>query len=191
MLKGKARRRKSGIFFNVVKNIVKYRTKDIEDVTPEILLSQASISTVEDYNTNPNLTARSARTHTTDTIDIKLNRLCAMLAQFKSHKDFPSRCIQEKLIQKGLELNLEPTIGNYDQEFIDNWYSNLKYFSLILVKQIVTYCKKTEKKTQSISEIEATLKGHYAEILDTITINETVTKEILYQQKLKKFNTFQ
>ena len=30
--------------------------------------------------------------------------------------------------------------GNYDQEFIDNWYSNLKDFSLILMKQIVTFC---------------------------------------------------
>ena len=92
-------------------------------MTPEILLSQASTSTVEvtmkdeGDNTNPNLTARPARTHTTDTMGIKLNHLYAKSVQFNSHKDFPSRCIQEKLFPKGLELNLEPTIGNYGQEF--------------------------------------------------------------------------
>ena len=32
------------------------------------------------------------------------------------------------------ESNLEPAIRNYDQEFIDNWYSNLNDFSLILMK---------------------------------------------------------
>ena len=37
--------------------------------------------------------------------------------------------------------------GNYDQEFIDDWYSNLKDFSLILMKQIVAFCGKTEEKT--------------------------------------------
>ena len=146
----------------LLKNIEKYQIKDI-DVTPEILVSQASASTVkviikdEGDNTKPNLTARPARTHNTDALAIKLNRLCAKLAQYKSHKDFSSRYIQEKLVTKGLELSLEPTIGNYDQEFSDSWHSNVKDFTLILMKQIVTNCKKTEKKTHtSITEIEAT-----------------------------------
>ena len=79
--------------------------------------------------------------------------------RYNSHKDIPSRCIQEKLVPKGLELSLEPAAGNYDQEFIDNWYSNLKDFSRILMKQTVAFCEKTEVKTEtSITEIEATLK---------------------------------
>ena len=79
--------------------------------------------------------------------------------RYNSHKDIPSRCIQEKLVPKGLELSLEPAVGNYDQEFIDNWYSNLKDFSRILMKQTVAFCEKTEAKTErSITEIEATLK---------------------------------
>ena len=113
----------------------------------------------EGENVNPNLTARPARTQNTDAQTIKLNIFCAKSARYKSHKDFLSRRIQEKLVPKGLELNLEPTIGNYDQEFFDSWYFNLKYFTLILRKHIVAYCKKTEEKTQtSITEIEATLK---------------------------------
>ena len=59
-----------------------------------------------------------------------------------------SKCIQENPVLKGLEITLEPTIGNFDQEFIDNWYTNLKQFSIVLMKQIVAYSDKTEQKTQ-------------------------------------------
>ena len=102
--------------------------------------------------------------------------------------------MQGKLVPKSLELTLEPAIGNYDQEFIDDWSSNLKDFSLIPMKQTVTCCEKTEEKTQtSITEIEVTLKQQlkkddYAEI-NTIKVNETATKHILHQRKFKKFNT--
>ena len=63
------------------------------------------------------------------------------------------------------------------------------------MKQILTYCEKTEEKTQtSITEIEATLrqqlkKDDYSEIENTIKVNETVTKKSLHQQKFKKLNT--
>ena len=49
-----------------------------------------------------------------------------------------------------LRFNLDglQNIGNFDQDFVDNWYSNLKQFSVVLMKQIVAYCGKTEQKTQ-------------------------------------------
>ena len=63
------------------------------------------------------------------------------------------------------------------------------------MKQIVAFCEKTKEKTQtSITEIKATLKQQlkkddYVEIQNAIKVNETTTKEILHQQKFKKFNT--
>ena len=117
---------------------------DTEDLTPEILVNQASASTITDEgdNTNPNLlTTKPPRTHNNDALTIKLNCLHEKSARYNSHKDFLSRCIQEKHVPKGLELSLDPTIGNYDQEFIDNWISNLKDFSLVLMKQVVTFCE--------------------------------------------------
>ena len=47
---------------------------------------------------------------------------------------------------KGLVVALEPIIGNHDQEFLDNWYSKQKQFSLSLMKDIVQFCDKTIKK---------------------------------------------
>ena len=52
-------------------------------------------------------------------IALKLNRLKDKAVRYKSHKDFLSRCIVEELVPKGLKLELEPTIGNHGQEFVD------------------------------------------------------------------------
>ena len=86
MSTGEARRSQSAISFNVVKKHGEISNKrpdkrlggDIEDLTPEILVSQASTSTItnEGDNTNPNLsTTRPPRAHNTDAFAIELNRL--------------------------------------------------------------------------------------------------------------------
>ena len=48
---------------------------------------------------------------------------------------------------KGLEHMLKPTVGNFDQEFIDKWYSSLKELSLTSLKHIVIFNDKTIKET--------------------------------------------
>ena len=62
---------------------------------------------------------------------IKLNRLKDKNARYQSHREFLSQCIESKLIPKGLKLELERTIGNRDQEFLDMWYSNIQEFFLL------------------------------------------------------------
>ena len=115
------------------------------------------------------------------------------MARYNSHRDFLSKCIQENLVPKGLEITVEPTIGNFDQEFVDNWYTNLKHFSIVLMKQIVAYCNKAEqkpKKQWNRNNLKAAAeKEDYEEIKNTITSNETATKKLLQQQKFKKFSS--
>ena len=41
-------------------------------------------------------------------------------ARYVSRKDFISQWIKGKHVPKGLELTLEPTIGNYDHDFTDD-----------------------------------------------------------------------
>ena len=66
---------------------------------------------------------------------------------------------QRKLIPKRLKLLLEPTIGNHNHEFVDNWYSKLKQFSLILMEYIVEFCDNTLiTTTQEIITTESLLK---------------------------------
>ena len=49
--------------------------------------------------------------------------------KYESHKDFPACWISEKPVPNGLRLELAPKIGDFDQEFVDEWYSKLKGFS--------------------------------------------------------------
>ena len=45
-----------------------------------------------------------------------------------------THCIAVKITPKGLNFELESTIGNFDQEIIDKWYFKLQGFSLVLMK---------------------------------------------------------
>ena len=93
------------------------------------------------------------------TFKLKLNRIKEKFTRYVSHKDLISQCIKSNPVPKVLELTREPTIGNYDQDFIDNWYSNLKDFFLVLMEQIVLFCDKTiEETTINISNTESILK---------------------------------
>ena len=91
---------------------------------------------------------------------LKLNRLKDKAVRNKSHKHFLSRCIAEELVPKGLKLELEPTIGSYDQELVDTWYSKIKTFSLTLMKGIVAHWDKSIVKTEdNIKDTETHLKN--------------------------------
>ena len=140
----------------------------------------------------------SPETHnqkSTNHLEIKLNRLKDKQVRFESHKEFLSRCITDGLVPKGLELMLEPTIGNHDEHFLDNWYSKLKQFSLSLMKEIVQFCDKTiDATTTEISTTETSLKSNtnqeqFKAIQSEIKNNKAAARKILQQRKFKKFNT--
>ena len=86
-------------------------------------------------------------------IALKLNRLKDKVMRYEWHKDFLARCISKKSIPEGKKHELEPTIRNFDQEFVDEWYSRLKGFLLILMKDITTYCEKTIESTNDSIKI--------------------------------------
>ena len=90
---------------------------------------------------------------------------------------------------------LGPTIGNHDQNFLDNWYSKLKQFLLSLMKDIIQFYDKTmDATTTEISTTETSLKSNtnqeqFKMIQSEIKNNEAAARKILQQRKLKKFNT--
>ena len=93
-----------------------------------------------------------------------------------------------------MKLELEPTIGNHDQEFLDTWYSNLQEFSLSLMKRIVKLCDKTISETaEHINSTENALKQNmekksFKRSKKKISRNEEAKKRVLKEIKIKKFN---
>lgn len=182
-----------------------------DETNPVFLIEQASTSTlVNNSETSLLNTTQIAATNTTQNsspgvtlpqninkegVALKLNRLKEKQARYESHKGFLTRCIAEKLVPKGLKLELEPTLGNHDQEFLDNWFSKLNEFSLNLMNDIVTFCDKTIAKTnEDVKNTEfalksATEKEEFEQIERAIKTNEESTKRLLQQKKFKKYNT--
>ena len=44
-----------------------------------------------------------------------------------------------KFIPKGLRIDLEPSIGNNDDQFCEKWYNRLEEFSVTLIRDIIEY----------------------------------------------------
>ena len=108
-----------------------------------IYVSSTAKLTEENLEVNNDLLlTENQKERNTTYLAIKLNRLKDKQARFVSHKEFLTRCVAEELVLKGLEVALEPTIGNHDQKFLDNWYSKQKQFLLSLMKDIVQFCEK-------------------------------------------------
>ena len=94
--------------------------------SPDIFVETPLTATLveESITVNPNFL--SPETHNqkkNSCLAIKLSRLKDKQVRFESHKEFVSRCITDVLVPKGLELMLEPAIGNHDQNFLHNCYS--------------------------------------------------------------------
>ena len=53
--------------------------------------------------------------------------------RYNSHIHLLSKGIQVKLDPKGLEITREPTIDNFDQDFVTNWNTNLKQHNKYIV----------------------------------------------------------
>ena len=146
------------------------------------------------YINNDLLLTENQKERNTTYLTMKLSRLKDKPARFVSHKEFLTRCIAEELFPKGLEVALEPAIGNHDQEFLDHWYSKQKQFLLSLMKDIVQFCDKTiNKPAQDIQNTESSLKknasqSQYHANQTEINANEDSARKTLQQRKFKKYN---
>ena len=92
-------------------------------------VNQASTSTITEELISVNMSYFSPRNNNnnqnTDKLTLKLNRFKDQSSRYV-FKEFLTYSIVNKLTPRGLDLSFEPTIGNYDQQSVDKWYSNLK-----------------------------------------------------------------
>ena len=55
-------------------------------------------------------------------IEFKLRRLQHKANRYEEYNSFLKRCINEKAIPRGMELDIGPVIGNLDDRFVEMWY---------------------------------------------------------------------
>lgn len=118
---------------------------------------QQSTPDVESSDSNSSITTiistDSTSFENTEILAIKLNRNVDKISRFTSHKEYLEACIKDKLIPTNFKINLDPSIGNHNEEFLSTWYSKIEKFSLELMNDTVKFCSKT------ITESKATAKS--------------------------------
>ena len=123
----------------------------------------------------------------------KLDRLHDKKERYSSHRQFLQKCLDNDIVPNGLRLDLEPTIGNHDEEFLQNWYSKLEEYSKNFMKDVLAFCVKTNAETdETIKTVNAELqtaveKTQYENVQATIIQNNTLRSHELQRRKNKKF----
>jgi hypothetical protein len=123
----------------------------------------------------------------------KLDRFHDKEVRFQSHKEFLTRCLEANIIPNGLKLQLEPSIGNHNDEFVNKWYEKLEKFSRELMQDVIEECNTTLTSVNTeITTLEGNLRNQteetqFAEIKKAITANHEMRKRTLQQTKNKKF----
>ena len=112
----------------------------------------------------------------------KLDRLHDKKERYQSHRLFLRKCLDNNIIPNGLRLELEPSIGNHDEDFLKNWYSKLEEYSKNFMKDVLAFCEKTSEETDTnITEVNTELqsaveKEQYDSVQETIIKNNTLQK---------------
>ena len=124
----------------------------------------------------------------------KLERLVDKCDRYESHKGFLEQCIRDKIVPVGLQINLTPTIGNGDDDFVEKWHKRLEEFSLTIMGDIVEFCNKTLEATragveEAKSKVEATAtQEEQSMVMDSIKEDQRKRKETLRRGKQKKIH---
>ena len=124
----------------------------------------------------------------------KLDRLHDKKERYNSHRQFLQKCLDNNIIPNGLRLDLEPTIGNHDEEFLQNWYAELEECSKKFMKNVLEFCNKTDVATEAeIKAVDTELKTavekeQYDNVQATVIQNNTLRSHELQRRKNRKFH---
>ena len=149
--------------------------------------SDTSITTVIDTTATT-----SSRVDDTELLAIKLNRKTEKIARFESHRDFLTTCIKDKIIPPSFKIELDPSIGNHDDQFLASWYDKIEKLSLELMADTVKFCKATITSTateaNSLDEAlkTATADDEYNEIKTIVNKYNEQKKQELDKTKRAK-----
>ena len=123
----------------------------------------------------------------------RLDRINNKMIRFLSHKEFLEKCFRDKLTPNGLKINLEPTIGNQNEEFVNQWYKIQDDCAKQLMKMTIKFCETRIKETEhEIKEIDSKLQSNlrsteHNNIKGQVSKNQEVTIQQLRKKKTRKY----
>ena len=166
------------------------------------LFDRDSVSTIigTQAGATPNTTPKEPNEYThADDSDLKprlvrLERLKDKADRYSSHIGFLKECRETKVIPKGLKIDIEPSIGNNDEDFCSQWFRRMEDFSMILISDIINYSEKIENTTTvKIDEEMAYIKSKmtaedFKRETDKLNYNSEQRRKRLSMTKRKKYH---
>ena len=156
--------------------------------TPTIRINnksrETSRETVVDTDTRNNAKLKLA---------FKIDNIRNKNERYDSHVAFLKRCVDSDIIPNGLKCYVEPSIGNRDEEFLNEWHAILNECSKKLMNLTIEYSEKTkENTTTQIKTLTDELKdmvsdSTYKNIASSLKKNEESRTKDLVQRKNRKF----
>ena len=124
-----------------------------------------------------------------------LDRLTDKKTRYHSHISFLTKCINESIIPNGLKVELEPTIGNHDKQFLNTWHEKCKKFSLEMMQDIISFSEKTadtvEKERKTIEQrlkSSVNTNEEFNQLKKSIDETQDKNEKSLNIRKTKKIN---
>ena len=88
-----------------------------------------------------------------------LDRIKNKKIRFLSLKDLLEKSLHDKLTPNGLKISLEATIGNQNEEFVNQWYK-IQVCAKQLMKMTIKFCETAIKETEhEVKETDSKLQS--------------------------------
>ena len=123
----------------------------------------------------------------------KIDNLKDKLSRYESHVMFLRKCLENNVTPNGLRVYVEPSIGNRDEDFLNQWHGHLNDCSRTLTNCVIDWSLKTIEKTKiEIKEATDRLKSlvpapTYKEIVISLNKNDETRNNELVHRKNRKF----
>ena len=98
-------------------------------------------------------------------------------------------CLTANVIPNGLKLELEPSIGNHNEDFLPKWNDKLNKFSRELTTDVIEFCGKAITETEDTNKEPKgqTNQEQHNEITATLNGNQHTRKKQYKKNKDKKY----
>ena len=123
----------------------------------------------------------------------RIDNLRNKTERYDSHATFLKKCLENNIIPNGLKCYVEPSIGNKDDTFLNEWHTILDETSIKLMNLTIAYSEKTSKSTtEQTTKLSGELKemvseSAYKNITTSLNKNEEARTKDLVQRKNRKF----
>ena len=113
--------------------------------------------------------------------------------RFLSHKEFLEKFLHDKLTPNGLKINLEATIGNQNEDFVNQWYKIQDDCAKQLMKMTIKFCETAIKETEhEVKETDSKLQSslpstEYSTIKEQVSKNQELTIQQIRRKKTRKY----